>query len=281
MSAVLRSAGLAPRIAHRLVLQLGALAAAVVMGSPAQAQNTSGSEPNAGGIYTCIDDKGRKITSDRPIPDCMSREQRVLNRDGSLRGIKPPQMTADERAEREAAERKVAAEKATQNDAIRRDRNLISRYPNEASHRKSREDALNTVRAAIKATEMRVVELAAERQPLESEAEFYKGKTLPLKLKQQLDANDAAVEAQKSSAQNQTVELGRINGLYDVELERLRRLWAGAAPGSLGPALVAAAAVPAAVPVAVPAAVPVKPATPAAAGAAPKPLKPAAASASR
>jgi len=27
----------------------------------------------------------------------------------------------------------------------------------------------------------------------------------------------------------------RINRLYDAELDRLRRLWAGAPPGSLGP----------------------------------------------
>jgi hypothetical protein len=27
----------------------------------------------------------------------------------------------------------------------------------------------------------------------------------------------------------------RINRLFDAELERLRRLWAGAPPGSLGP----------------------------------------------
>ena len=58
-----------------------------------------------------------------------------------------------------------------------------------------------------------------------------------MRLKQSIDANDAAVDAQKSSAQNQTLEMARINKLYDAELDRLRRLWGGAQPGSLGPAL--------------------------------------------
>ena len=214
-----------------LIVALGAAAAGPVA---VEAQT----KPDTGGgpaIYTCIDDKGRRLTSDRPIPECLGREQRVLNKDGSLRSVRPPPLTADERAEKDAADRRVAAERAAQADAIRRDRNLMMRYPDEASHRKAREKALDTVRAAVKATEKRLADLSAERKPLDDEAEFYIGKPLPAGLKQQIDANEAAVEAQKSLAQTQAAELVRINALYDAEIERLRRLWAGAPPGSLGP----------------------------------------------
>lgn len=192
--------------------------------------------PGANGIYTCIDDKGRRLTADRPIPECLAREQRVLNRDGSVRQVVPPTLTAEERAEREAAERQAARSRAEHGDAVRRDRNLMARFPDEATHRRAREAALDTVRVASRATESRVRELATERKPLLEEAEFYKGKPLPLRLKQQLDANDAAVEAQRSAAITQSAEMVRISKLYDQELERLKKLWAGAAPGSLGPA---------------------------------------------
>lgn len=192
--------------------------------------------PGTPGIYTCTDDKGRRLTSDRPIPECLAREQRVLNRDGSVRNVVPPTPTADERAEREAAERQAARVRAEQGDAVRRDRNLMTRFPDEATHRKAREAALDTVRAASKTTELRLRELAEERKPLLEEAEFYKRKTLPARLKQQLDANDAAVEAQRSAAITQSAEMVRVNKLYDLELERLKKLWAGAPPGSLGPA---------------------------------------------
>jgi hypothetical protein len=187
------------------------------------------------GIYTCIDDKGRRITADRPIPECSNREQQVLNSDGSLKSILPPTLTAEERAEKEARERAAADARATAADAVRRDRNLMARYPNESSHQRAREAALDTVRLAIKATEIRLRELAAERKPLRDEAEFYQGKTLPPKLKMAIEANDATYEAQRSAALNQEAELGRINKLYDAELERLRKLWAGAPAGSLGP----------------------------------------------
>ena len=224
---VRRRAGATASAATGLALLCAALGAA--------AQAPPGSTPNSAGIYTCVDGQGRRLTSDRPIAEGTAREQRVLNRDGSMQRVVPPSLTAEERAERETAERRAALARTSQADAVRRDRNLMSRFPNEAAHRKSREAALDTVRLAIKATELRVQELAAERKPLVEEAEFYKGRPLPLRLKQALDGNDAGVDAQRAAAANQEAELVRINNLHDVELERLRRLWAGAAPGSLGP----------------------------------------------
>ena len=191
--------------------------------------------PPVTGIYTCIDDKGRLLTADRPIAECSAKPQQVLNRDGSLRTVIPPTLTPEERAEKEAAERAEKEAKAAAADAVRRDRNLVARFPNEAAHARAREAALDTVRLAMKATEIRLRDLAAERKPLKDEAEFYQGRQLPPKLRAQIDANDGAVEAQRGAAATQEAELGRINKLYDLELERLRRLWAGAPAGSLGP----------------------------------------------
>lgn len=189
----------------------------------------------ADGIYTCVDDKGRKLTADRPIPECAGKEQRVLNKDGSLKAVAPPTLTSEERTEKEARERRAAEARAAQADAVRRDRNLMARYPSEDSHNRAREAALDTVRLAIRASDQRLRDLAAERKPLVEETEFYKGRALPLKLRQQLDANDASTDAQRSAMLNQEAELVRVNRLYDAELERLRRLWAGALPGTLGP----------------------------------------------
>ncbi len=188
-----------------------------------------------GGIYTCTDEKGRRLTADRPIADCSHKEQQLLNRDGSLRAVVPATLTAEERADKEARERAAAEARAAQADAVRRDRNLTARYPDEATHQRARESALDTVRLAIKATEIRLRELQAERKPLQEEAEFYQGKTLPPKLRASIEANDASVDAQRSSSATQAAELGRIVKIYDAELERLRRLWAGAPAGSLGP----------------------------------------------
>lgn len=203
--------------------------------APALQAQSSPVPASGAGIYSCVDDQGRRITADRPIAGCTAKEQRVLNKDGSLKAVYPPILTVEERAQKEAAERKAAEARAAQADAVRRDRNLLARYPNEAPHRKAREAALDTVRLAIKSSEKRLKELTAERKPLLDEAEFYAGKPLPPKLRAQLDANDAATAAQREAAVSQEAELERITRLYDAELARLKLLWAGALPGSLGP----------------------------------------------
>jgi len=223
---------------HVMARRLATLALTLLLlgsAAPALRAQASPAPASAAGIYTCIDEQGRKITADRPIASCAAKEQRVLNKDGSLKAVYPPTLTIEERAAKEAQERKQAEARAAYNDAVRRDRNLLARYPTEAPHQKAREAALDTVRAAMKVTEQRLRDLEAERKPLLSEAEFYVGKPLPPKLRNQLDANDAAVAAQREAAVYQEAELARVNRLYDAELARLKALWAGAAPGSLGP----------------------------------------------
>lgn len=192
--------------------------------------------PSATQVFTCVGPNGRTLTSDRLIAVCMDREQRVLARDGTLLRIVSPSLTADERSEREARERRQAAEKAAKDEAVRRDRNMLQRYPNAESHERAREAALANLNAAIKLSEQRQRELVVERKPLLDEAEFYKGKAMPGKLRQQFDANDGAMAAQRDAQVTQKAELDRVTTLFDAELARLKRLWAGAVPGSLGPA---------------------------------------------
>jgi hypothetical protein len=187
------------------------------------------------GIYTCVDSKGRRLTADRPIPDCAHKEQQMLNRDGSVRKVVPPTLTAEERTQQEARERVAAEARAAQADAVRRDRNLLARFPNEAAHNRAREAAADTVRLAMKATELRIRELQNERKPMRDEAEFYANRPMPAKLKAAMEANETSMEAQRTASTSQQAELVRINKLYDAELERLRSLWGGAQPGSMGP----------------------------------------------
>lgn len=217
-----------PRAAQ-LILGLGALSA------------TAGA---SAAIYSCVDGNGRRLTSDRPIAECLAREQRLLNADGSVKQVVPPTMTVDELAEAEAKKRQAEVERAARQDAIRRDRNLLARFPNEAAHNKAREAALDDVRKGVKFSETRLAELERERKPLLDETEFYKGKKLPLKLRQQLDANEAAAAAQRSLVQNQKEEIKRIDALYDSELERLKKLWGGMPAGTMLPGASAPAPAP-------------------------------------
>lgn len=220
--------------------------ACATLASQAAAQGTPSAKPS---IYTCVDAKGHRITSDRPIPECLDRDQRLLNPDGSLRGVRERYLSPAERAARDEERHRQQLEAAAKMDAVRRDRNLLARYPNQAAHDKARAAALDDVQHSIEVSKTRLLELERERQPLLSEAEFYaKQKRLPPKLKRALDDNEASTDAQKSLIQNQQVELRRVTALYDTELAKLKRLWAGAPPGSLDPTPPASGAAPASQP---------------------------------
>jgi len=193
------------------------------------------SAPTDSGIYACKDDQGQLITRDRYIEECRHKEQRLLGKDGSLRKVIPPTLTADERAQRDSAEQAKREAEAARNDAIRYDRNLLKRYPDKAAHDKDRASALATPRLAIQSAETRLRELALDRKRLLEEAEFYRGRQVPVPLKQLIDNNEVTAAAQRNAIKNSQAEADRINAKFDVELDRLRKLWGDAQPGSLGP----------------------------------------------
>jgi hypothetical protein len=144
----------------------------------------------------------------------------------------PPQLTADERAEKEARERRAAEEKAAHLEVVRRDRLLLQRFPNQAAHDRARNSALEDMRAAMRVSDRRIADLMRERKPLTDEAEFYQGKTLPTTLKLQLDANDAALSAQRDAQTQQQAEMQRIAARFDLELAHLKEVWAGRTQGA-------------------------------------------------
>jgi hypothetical protein len=188
----------------------------------------------SGTVYVCQTPQGT-ITSDRYIPQCSDREQKQYFRDGTASRVIPPTYTAHERL---AIDEKKAREKAIEedkSDVVRRDRQLLRRYGNEAMHKASREKSLEPVFNAQKVSKLRMAALEDERKPLREQAEFYKGKKLPAPLQLEFEVVDAAEEAILIAMKVQREEIARINEMYDIEIERLRKLWGGAQPGSLGP----------------------------------------------
>ncbi|WP_418321277.1 DUF4124 domain-containing protein [Piscinibacter sakaiensis] len=181
--------------------------------------------PASAAIYTCTDKNGRKHTADRPIEACLEVDQRVLNPDGSLQRIVPAAMSPRERIDAERREREAARERMARDEAIKRDRLLLRRYPTPASHEQARAEALRLVHDAVQLTQRRVEELQQARKPLEETAATFAGKPLPGDLKQKLNANDAMLKAQQSLVQNQNLEVARINAVFDKEAERLRPMW--------------------------------------------------------
>lgn len=195
----------------------------------------------AASIYQCVDASGKRLTADRPIAACTDLEQRELNQDGSLKRVIPPALTYEQRNAIEARERAERTKRITNDDEARRDHMLALRFPNAAAHNAARESALHEARRAVQFSEDRIKALTAERKPLMEDTEFFVGKPLPAKLKHLLDANEVAMDAQRSLLPIQKEEIGRINANFDAELEHLKRIWADAKSGATAVAPVSTA----------------------------------------
>lgn len=187
----------------------------------------SGSAMAQGAIYTCVDAKGRKITSDRAIAECMDRTQQEITPSGTVRRVIGPALTAQERAAQEEKEKLAAEARAQQQEDKRRDRALLLRYPNKASHDKERNLALAQVDEVGKTAVKKMQELAEQRKGLNSELEFYKNDAskVPPPLKRRLEENESNVVIQKRFIADQEQERRRVNQRFDEELGKLRQLW--------------------------------------------------------
>jgi hypothetical protein len=181
----------------------------------------------AQGVYTCVDGKGRKLTSDRPIPECTDREQKVLNPSGTVKQTVGPTLTAQERAQLEQKEKMELEERNRIAEERRRDKALLTRYPNKAVHDQEREEALAQIGVVKQAAINRINELTAQREKLNAEMEFYKKDPTkaPAYLRRQVEDNAQSTAVQKRFILEQDDESKRVNQRFDDELVRLRQLW--------------------------------------------------------
>ena len=208
---------------------LWALAAAACAAAPQK------STPLNTPIYSCVDSQGPRLSSDRPIPECLSQDQRMLNRDGTVKAVVPAAQSPEEKARQDAAKRQAEQLRLAREAEARRDRALLARYPDQATHDEARRRALEPSNRQIQVAQRRLQELDVDTQALAQEREAVTSKTLPPALRARIAANEGAVEAQRTILRDQQAEHERIDKHFDAELTRLRALWAGAAPGRMGP----------------------------------------------
>lgn len=188
-------------------------------------------------IYSCVDSKGRRLTSDRPIVECLDREQQQHGSTGIVRKTLPPSYTADERAKLDAQRKLEDEQRARVQEEKRRERALLIRYPNQGVHDKERAEALTQIDEVIGAVNKRELALVAQRKEIQTELEFYQGDVskAPNWLKRKVEDNEKQMVVQKRFLDEQAQEKQRINARFDEELAKLKQLWAAVGaprPGS-------------------------------------------------
>jgi len=164
--------------------------------------------PASSKILTCKDAQGNPLITDPSDSRCH----------------KPP----PNEAERAATEERKRKELETYNACKAEQRSLqslLNRYPNKEKHDAARNAALSQVETSLRISQRRLEQLHLERKRLLDEAEFYPNGNLPSKLRRDLDANSAVIEAQLQAIANQKDEAAQKNAFYDYELAKLKKLW--------------------------------------------------------
>ena len=201
---------------------MGAVVLATLGTDSAWSQATS-----AASIYTCVDRNGRRLTADRPIAECLDREQRELSPSGMTRRQLGPSLTEHERAALEAQRRKEAEARSRELEERRRERVLTTRYPDKATHDVERFAAIQQLDDVTATAEKRMAELKEQRKALDVEMEFYKRDPAraPMFLRRKIAENEDSIAEQLRFIAGQDQEKRRVHQRFDVELAQLRKLW--------------------------------------------------------
>jgi hypothetical protein len=174
-------------------------------------------------IFTCKDASGRTITSNIPS-ECAEREKRVLNRDGSVKEIVSPPLSAEELRLKKEEQAREKAEIERKAEELRRDRMLLSIYPSERDLDEAFVRVLNVPVTALRAFPRRIKLLTDEIKKIHEESEFYIGKPWPPALKRRLDNVVFGIEQERRSIEEKEEEIRRIIARFEADRQRYRAL---------------------------------------------------------
>lgn len=178
----------------------------------------------AGRFFCCNDDQGRQVCGDILPPVCVGRAYREIGEGGTTaRRVEAP-LTAEQRARRDAEEKRHREEEAALRDQRRRDQALLDTYSSERDIEMLRTRAENEVRQSIRDAETKIEEARLRRQKYENEAEFYRKKALPAEVEMGLRDADLEISAFLSIIESKKRELATIREKYDEDLRRYREV---------------------------------------------------------
>ncbi len=208
--------------------KVGGLLLGMVLAHGVLAQTGKPGAGTSNQAYTCVDSQGRRLLSDRPIPECLDREQSLLGPSGVERKRIGPSMTQQERIQAAQKAEREREERARVQEQQRMDRALLQRYANKAAHDAERqlqmqqlEERQNLARARLEELERVRLQAFKDLAPYQS-----KGEKPPARLISSLEDADEAVAAQRRTIESNEIRRNRTLLRFDDELQRLEKLWA-------------------------------------------------------
>lgn len=178
----------------------------------------------AGGTYCCVGANGRRVCGDMLPQECYGRPYREVDSGGNLlRQVDAP-LTAEQIAQRRAeAARKKEEERAAM-EQKRKDQALLNAYTSEQDIEFMRNRALADADAGSAEVQQKLKDALKRKQTFADELEFYKKKSAPLALTEQIKANESEIKAQQAAVDAKAKEREKVNQRFDEEKKRYLEL---------------------------------------------------------
>jgi hypothetical protein len=144
----------------------------------------------------------------------------------------PPSPSLEEKARAEAERKASEQARQRETEGQQRDRALVLRYPNKATHDRARADALAQVDLVIGGLKEREASLVSRVTDIDRQLAAFaqQADTAPALLRRQRTDTAAELAQQRQLLQQQMAERERVNSRFNSELARLTPLWS-APPG--------------------------------------------------
>jgi hypothetical protein len=198
-----------------LILLLCAAAAA-----PAAAQ-----QPQTQKLYRYTDPAtGQTVYTDKLPPGTAGRANDQLSPQGTVIRRTEAAPTPEQTAAREAERKRKLEEDLAAKEEKRKNQALLNTYPQERDIDEARVRALKANEESIKEVERKLADAEKRKQTLAAEAEFYKKRTIPAHLKQEIQTNEVELRSQAELLDKKRKESDAINARYDEDLRRYRGL---------------------------------------------------------
>lgn len=189
----------------------------------------------AGEFYCCQDpNNGRRICGDTLPEQCRGRAYRVLDSGGNISKEVGAPLTAEQKAEQIVENRRRKQLEDSSREQRRRDQALLDTYATPEDIDFAQQKAEADVNFAILATIARIDAARTKRKKFEDEAEFYKKKTLPTGLDQDLRALEHEIKLQQDLLAMKKRDFEAIKAKYDADRRRYFELTRKAPNSAVG-----------------------------------------------
>lgn len=173
----------------------------------------------------CVGKDGKKYFGQTVPSQCVGQAVEYLDKSGNVVKRVAAPLTTEQRAAKDADDRKNAEAAAAAKDEARRNRALLETYTSEQDIEFSRKRALVDNEAAVKELEARGAQIEKRNQELKRELEFYQGRNKPpARLVEDVKNNEIDLNSQRQLLAAKKKDVDSINAKYDDDKKRFIEL---------------------------------------------------------